>query len=159
MPSHPISIFSSLGDTNMSLAVREMTIEDYDPVYALWEASEGLGLSDADSKEGIKRFLERNPGLSFVASEGDQIVGAALCGHDGRRGYIHHLSVAKSYRRQGIGKSLVGRCMYALMRIGISKCHLFVFDENQEAIKFWNSVGWTERVELMLMSQFIADSS
>lgn len=140
----------------MSVAVREMTIEDYDPVYALWEASEGVGLSDADSKEGIHRFLERNPGLSFVALDGDQLVGAALCGHDGRRGYIHHLSVVRSHRRQGIGKSLVGRCMYALMRIGIAKCHLFVFDENQEAIKFWNKVGWTERVELMMMSQQLA---
>jgi ribosomal protein S18 acetylase RimI-like enzyme len=142
----------------MRVAVREMTIEDYDLVYALWAASEGIGLSDADSKEGIHRFLERNPGLSFVALDGDQLVGAALCGHDGRRGYIHHLSVVNSHRRQGIGKSLVGRCMYALMRIGIAKCHLFVFDENEEAIKFWNKVGWTERVELMMMSQQLADS-
>jgi putative acetyltransferase len=141
----------------MSIAIRDMGIEDYESVYHLWRSVEGIGLSDADSKEGIKRFLERNPGLSFVATDGAQIVGAALCGHDGRRGYIHHLAVINTYRRQGIGKSLVGRCMYALMRIGIAKCHLFVFDENQEAIRFWNRVGWTERVELMLMSQQLAD--
>jgi ribosomal protein S18 acetylase RimI-like enzyme len=141
----------------MSIQIREMEITDYEPIYALWRVSEGIGLSDADSKEGIKRFLERNPGLSFVALDGDQIVGAALCGHDGRRGYIHHLSVTKSYRQQGIGRSLVGRCMYALMRIGIAKCHLFVFGDNQEAIKFWNKVGWTERVELMMMSQHLAE--
>jgi ribosomal protein S18 acetylase RimI-like enzyme len=140
----------------MSIQVREMGIDDYEMVYALWEISEGVGLSDADSKEGIKRFLKRNPGLSFVASDGDQLVGAALCGHDGRRGYIHHLSVVESHRRQGIGKSLVGRCMYALMRIGIAKCHLFVFGENQGAIDFWHNVGWTERVELMMMSQHLA---
>jgi ribosomal protein S18 acetylase RimI-like enzyme len=140
----------------MNIQIREMTIADYEPVYTLWQNSEGIGLSDADSKEGIKHFLVRNPGLSFVAFEGDQLVGAALCGHDGRRGYIHHLAVAKSHRKQGIGKSLVGRCMYALMRIGIAKCHLFVFDDNQEAIKFWNKVGWTERVELMMMSQKLA---
>jgi len=140
----------------MSIQIREMTIADYEPIYALWQASEGIGLSDADSKEGIKRFLARNPGLSYIALEGEQLVGAALCGHDGRRGYIHHLAVAKSHRQQGIGRSLVGRCMYALMRIGISKCHLFVFGDNKEAIKFWNKVGWTERVELMMMSQQIA---
>jgi putative acetyltransferase len=143
----------------MTITIREMTINDYEPVYALWEVTEGIGLSDADSKEGIKRFLVRNPGLSFIALDGEQIVGAALCGHDGRRGYIHHLSVIKTHRKQGIGKSLVGRCMYALMRIGIAKCHLFIYDENQEAIKFWNKVGWTERVELMMMSQFLADES
>jgi len=141
----------------MSITIRDMGIEDYESVYRLWGNVEGIGLSDADSKEGIKRFLERNPGLSFIAADGAQIVGAALCGHDGRRGYIHHLAVANAYRRQGIGKSLVGRCMYALMRIGIAKCHLFVFDDNQEAIRFWNKVGWTERVELMMMSQQLAD--
>jgi putative acetyltransferase len=141
----------------MSIAIREMDIEDYESVYRMWESVEGIGLSDADSKEGIKRFLERNPGLSFVAMDRAQMVGAALCGHDGRRGYIHHLAVVNAYRKQGIGKSLVGRCMYALMRIGIAKCHLFVFGDNQEAIKFWNKVGWTERVELMMMSQQLAD--
>jgi ribosomal protein S18 acetylase RimI-like enzyme len=139
----------------MSIQLREMTINDYDTVYAVWEASEGIGLSDADSKEGIKRFLARNPGLSYLALDGDQVVGAALCGHDGRRGYIHHLAVVKSHRRQGIGRSLVSRCMFALMQIGIAKCHLFVFDENQGAIDFWNKVGWTQRVELMMMSQHI----
>ena len=95
----------------MIIEIREFTIEDYEPVYALWKASEGIDLSDADSKEGIKHFLEHNPGLSFIAVQDKQVVGAALCGHDGRRGYIHHLAVAKSHRRQGIGKSLVGRCI------------------------------------------------
>ena len=140
----------------MGIELKEMTIQDYDQVLALWRGSEGIGLSDADSKESIKRFLGRNPGLSFIAVDGDQLVGAALCGHDGRRGYIHHLAVRPSHRRQGIGRSLVGRCMYALLRIGIGKCHLFVFDDNQEAIAFWEKVGYTQRVELMMMSQQVA---
>jgi ribosomal protein S18 acetylase RimI-like enzyme len=142
----------------MSIELREMTIEDYDEVLALWQASEGIGLSEADSKESIKRFLVRNPGHSFVALDGDVLVGAALCGHDGRRGYIHHLAVNESHRRQGIGRSLVGRCMYALLRIGIGKSHLFVFGENQGAIDFWEQVGWTQRVELMMMSQQMSSS-
>jgi ribosomal protein S18 acetylase RimI-like enzyme len=142
----------------MSYELRELTIDDYDSVYAVWSGSEGIGLSDADSKEGIKRFLTRNPGLSYVALDGSHIVGAALCGHDGRRGYIHHLAVVKSHRKRGIGRSLVSRCVYALMQIGISKCHLFVFDQNQDAIKFWQKVGWTQRVELMMMSQLLDQS-
>jgi len=137
----------------MSIELREMTIDDYESVYSVWKASEGIGLSDADSKEGIKRFLDRNPGLSYVALDEGPIVGAALCGHDGRRGYIHHLAVVKSHRKKGIGRSLVGRCVFALMQIGISKCHLFVYDENQDAIDFWEKVGWSQRVELMMMSQ------
>jgi putative acetyltransferase len=143
----------------MGIEIESMTIQDYDEVYDLWKNSEGIGLSDADSRDGITNFLERNPDLSFVARDGGQFVGAALCGHDGRRGYIHHLAVAKSHRRQGIGRSLVGRCMFALMRIGIPKCHLFVFGDNEEAIEFWQKVGWTERVELMMMSQQLAGDS
>lgn len=142
----------------MSIELREMTIDDYQSVYAVWAGSEGIGLSDADSKEGIKHFLARNPGLSFVALDSDQIVGAALCGHDGRRGYIHHLAVVKTHRKHGIGRSLVSRCVFALMQIGIAKCHLFVFGENQEAINFWKKVGWSQRVELMMMSQHLDES-
>ena len=140
----------------MSIEIREMTIGDYDAVYALWAASEGIGLSDADSRDSIKRFLERNPRLSYVALDGDLLVGAALCGHDGRRGYIHHLAVAKSHQRRGIGRSLVGRMVYALLRIGIGKCHLFVFGDNRAAIEFWEKVGYSRRVELVMMSQQIA---
>jgi ribosomal protein S18 acetylase RimI-like enzyme len=139
----------------MHIELREMTIDDYETVYAVWKNSEGIGLSDADSKEGIKRFLVRNPGLSYIALDGEKTVGAALCGHDGRRGYIHHLSVLSSHRKQGIGRSLVSRCMFALLQIGISKCHLFVFGDNQDAIDFWKKVGWTQRVELMMMSQYL----
>jgi putative acetyltransferase len=139
----------------MDIELREMTIQDYQTAYQVWKNSEGIGLSDADSKQGIKRFLVRNPGLSFIALDGEQVVGAALCGHDGRRGYIHHLAVVDSHRKRGIGRSLVNRCMFALMQIGIAKCHLFVFGDNQGAIEFWKHVGWTQRVELMMMSQYL----
>lgn len=76
----------------MSIVIQEMTTQDCDEVLALWRTSEGVGLSDADSEEGVARFLDRNPGLSFVARDGEHLVGAVLCGHDGRRGYIHHRS-------------------------------------------------------------------
>lgn len=142
----------------MEIELREMTIEDYKNVYDLWKNCEGIGLSDADSKEGIKHFLERNPGLSFIAVDGEQVIGAALCGHDGRRGYIHHLAVKESHRKQGFGKSLVNRCMFALMRVGIAKCHLFIFDDNLGAIEFWKKLGWTKRVELNMMSQSLKNS-
>jgi ribosomal protein S18 acetylase RimI-like enzyme len=105
-----------------------------------------------DLKDDIARFLERNPVLSFVARDNGQLVGVVLCSHDGRRGYIDQLAVRKSHRRQGIGKGLVARCLYNLMRIGIHKWHLFVFEDNQDAIAFWKKLGWAERVELVTMS-------
>ena len=138
----------------MSIVIREMTIRDYDEVGGLWRSSEGVGLSDADSREGAARFLERNPGLSFVARDGEHLVGVVLCGHDGRRGYIHHLAVSKPHRRQGLGRALVERCLSALGRDGIGKGHIFVFADNQDTVAFWRSIGWTQRVELVMMSQY-----
>lgn len=135
------------------VTIRPMIIQDYAAVLALWLACEGIGLSDADSPENINHYLERNPGHSLVAKVEDQIVGAALCGHDGRRGYIHHLAVHPKCRRQGIGQELVIHCLSALRQAGIQKCHLFVFGENRNGRTFWQDFGWTERTELVLMSK------
>jgi ribosomal protein S18 acetylase RimI-like enzyme len=142
----------------MNARIQEMTIQDYDEVRSLWEDSEGIKLSDVDSKDAIARFLEHNPGLSFVARDNNQLAGAVLCGHDGRRGYIDQLAVHKSYRRQGIGRALVTRCIYNLMRMGIRKWHLFVIEDNRDAITFWKKLGWAQRVELVTMSHDVTDA-
>ncbi len=132
--------------------IREMVAEDYRALRALWESSEGVGLSEADSQVGIERFLGRNPGLSFVALDSDRLIGGALCGHDGRRGYIHHLAVSPSHRRRGIARVLARRCLGALAAEGIQKCHVFVFGENQAGRLFWEASGWPARVELVMFS-------
>lgn len=137
----------------MSFEIKEMRIDDYPAVYALWQASEGIGLSQADSKENIARYLANNPGMSFCAWDAKKLVGAVLCGTDSRRGFLHHLAVEKTYRRAGIGRHLVERCLAALKEAGITKCHLFVFQDNQEAINFWKHCGWVQRKELVLMSK------
>lgn len=142
----------------MDISLRELTEDDYKEVYALWQASEGIGLSASDQKDDIAAFLKRNPGLSFVAHDGDQLVGAALCGHDGRRGYIHHLAVRDSHQRQGLGKRITNHCLVALGEIGIDKCHLFVFNQNQVAIAFWEDIGWTRRGDLVVMSKFVNEA-
>ncbi len=137
----------------MSVIVQEMTIGDYNEVRSLWQECEDIELTEADSHSVIVRFLERNPGLSFVARIDGVLVGAVLCGHDGRRGYIDHLAVHPSYRRQGIGRILTSRCLYNLMKCGISKWDLFVPEDNQGAIAFWQRLGWQQRVELVTMSR------
>ena len=136
----------------MPVSIQIMTEEDYEHITALWSSVPGVGLSAADSKENIARYLERNPGLSFVAFDAGKLIGAVLCGHDGRRGYIHHLAVEPSYRRQGIGKALVARCFMSLQLAGIDKCHLFVFTANQNAQSFWKEIGWSHRTDLVVMS-------
>jgi len=131
-----------------------MTINDYEEVYSLWRSSDGVGLSDADSKDNLSAFLARNNGLSMVAIDGSELVGALLCGHDGRRGTIHHLAVSSKFRRRGIGQALVESSLEELSKAGIQKCHLFVFSENQDARAFWSQINWTERSELIMMSQY-----
>jgi len=73
-----------------------MELSDYDGVILLWQASDGVQLRDADSKLGIKKYLNRNPGLSFVALKDDVITGSIMSGHDGKRGYVQHLAVSLS---------------------------------------------------------------
>ena len=122
---------------------------------SLWQESEGVGLSASDQPDQIGRFLDRNPGFSFVALANGSVVGALLCGHDGRRGYIHHLAVRPEYQRLGFGRQLVDRSLRRLSQAGILKCHLFIFSDNVTASAFWDRLGWTRRSELAIMSKVI----
>lgn len=116
---------------------------------------EGIGLSEADAESSIHQFLKHNPDLCFVACEGDCIVGAVLCGEDGRRGYLHHLAVHPAFRRRGLGGTLVRNCLETLARKNIQKCHIFLFRENIEGMEFWENEGWSQRDDLHIMSKFI----
>lgn len=139
----------------MNIDISQFEIESYDDVLALWQQGRGVGLSDADSRENIQAYLDRNPGMSFVATAGGKVVGIVLAGHDGRRGYIHHLAVHPDCRRQGIGCRLVDRCLTVLADSGIHKCHIFIFNNNADGIAFWKSVGWTHRSDIGVISKII----
>ena len=139
----------------MSVTISRFTIDAYDEVITLWGGCEEVGLSDADSKENILKQLERNPSMSFVAYENSKLVGAVLCGHDGRRGYVHHLAVHQNYRRQGIAQSLITKCLSMLESVGIQKCHTFVFNSNTDGMNFWKNIGWTQRMDISMLSKVL----
>ncbi|MCH5280102.1 MAG: GNAT family N-acetyltransferase [Lachnospiraceae bacterium] len=129
--------------------IRAMKMEDYDKVYELWCSIKGFALrSIDDSKEGVERFLQRNPGISVVAEEDGKIVGAILCGHDGRRGCLYHVCVAPEYRLKGIGKAMVVFAMEALKKEKINKVSLIAFTANDIGNAFWKQIGWTKREDL-----------
>ena len=133
----------------MIAKVRPMTIEDYENVYALWNSIPGFAIrSIDDSKEGVARFLKRNPDTSVVAVKDGKVIGAILCGNDGRRGCFYHVCVDKDYRRHGIGKDMVVHCMNALKKEGINKVSLIAFTKNDVGNAFWKSIGWTKREDL-----------
>jgi putative acetyltransferase len=138
--------------TNFTL--RPLSLADYEAVYALWQRTEGMGLGASDTREAIAFFLERNPGLSLVACDASgHIVGAVLCGHDGRRGYLHHLAVERSHRKHGIGRALVDACLDKLAALKIEKCNLFLIAANADGRTFWLHQGWTAREDIVLVQK------
>jgi len=129
--------------------IRKMTIDDYEGLYALWMTISGFGIRSVDdSREGVEKFLKRNPDTSVVAVAEGQIVGGILCGHDGRRGCLYHVCVREDYRRLGIGKEMVVYCMNALKAEEINKVSLIAFTKNDVGNAFWNTIGWTKRLDL-----------
>ncbi|AIQ50418.1 GNAT family N-acetyltransferase [Paenibacillus sp. FSL R7-0331] len=133
---------------------RAMIAEDYDAAGRLWENTAGMGLSSADSREGILQFLGRNPGLSQVCeAEDGTLAGTVLCGHDGRRGYMYHVAVSAACRGKGAGREMVSRALSALRDAGIAKCHLMVIEGNGLGRSFWSGTGWEERDGIVLFSQ------
>lgn len=131
------------------IEIRIMEIQDYDQVYSLWIKIKGFAMrSIDDSREGIHRFLKRNPTTSVVAVVEGKVVGAILCGHDGRRGCLYHVCVDPEYRKQGIGTNMVRFTMEALEKESISNVSLIAYTKNDIGNAFWRKIGWTQRSDL-----------
>lgn len=129
--------------------IRVMMEIDYEEVYGLWKKIKGFALRSVDdSREGVVRFLKRNPNTSVVAIEDGIIVGAILCGHDGRRGCLYHVCVDPDYRLRGIGKQMVVFAMQALHKEEINKVSLIAFSRNDIGNAFWKTIGWDKRDDL-----------
>lgn len=138
--------------------IKTMTINDYEALFIMWKNTPNMGLRTLDdSREGILRFLKRNPDTSFVAYEADRLIGAILCGHDGRRGYIYHTAVLPEYRGQGIASDLVEAAVGALQREGITRVCLNVTETNEQGQQFWTKRGWEKKDFLGFYSRAITD--
>jgi ribosomal protein S18 acetylase RimI-like enzyme len=141
------------------ITIRPMVDEDIPSALTLWQGLPGIGLRDADSPVALARYLARNPGCSFVAvAPGGELAGVSLAGHDGRRGYLHHVAVADRFRNAGLGRELVARCAEALKREGIEKINLWVKVDNAAGRAFWNQVGGREREDILMVSLITGDN-
>lgn len=138
--------------------IQPMTIEHYDDLFDLWTATPGMGLRSLDdSLEGIARFLSRNPASNFIAREDGRLIGAILCGHDGRRGYIYHTVVLPEYRNRGVGSRLIESAVRALQAEGITRVCLNVMESNEPGKAFWIRRGWEKKDFLGFYSKSITD--
>jgi len=135
-----------------NVIIRPFAEADIPEVWELWTASEGVGFGPGDTPAGTERFLRENPGLSLVATSEGHVVAAALCGHDGRRGFIYHLAVAPEHRRRGLGAEIVRRCLQALGEQGVERCQVVVYESNADARTFWETVGGKLRSDLVVLS-------
>ena len=135
-----------------NLIIREMTIKDYDEIFALWQITTKRALSGADSRENIEKYLEHNKGMSLVGIVEGKIIATVLAGHDGRRGFIHHMAVSPHYRRQGIGSSLAKEADKRIKSKGIAKTHIFCYKNNDLGQNFWKAMGFTKREDIDVFS-------
>ena len=137
---------------------RVMRPSDSDGAYALWTSCKNMGLNNLDdSREGIARFLARNPSTCFIALDGEAVAGAVLAGHDGRRGYIYHACVGEAWRRRGVGAKLVSLCLDALKAEGIHKVALVAFTRNESANAFWQRMGFDRREDLTYRNRALSE--
>ncbi len=135
--------------------IESMKLSDLAAVSRLWRKSEGIGLNESDTRPNITIYLKRNPRMSFVARQDKTIIGAVLCGHDGRRGYLHHLAVAKNHRGNGIGQKLVEASFSALSRAGITRCNIYLINSNTAGEAFWKHNGWTKLDDLQVLQKAV----
>lgn len=129
-----------------------MTKGDYDEVYAMWQTTSKRAISNADNREQIERYLDRNDGMSQVAVIDGKIVGTVLAGHDGRRGFIHHMAVLPQYRRRKIGHSLAQTALEKITTEGIDKTHIFCYQNNETGQDFWTDFGFEKRDDVFVYS-------
>jgi len=140
------------------MEITEMTMADYDNVVSLWKGTSGMGLNSLDdSREGIQKYLDRNPRTCLVAKEKERLLGVLLSGHDGRRGFIYHTAVAEAARRRGIGSALVTSAIEALKKEGICKVALVVFKANETGNIFWRKMGFDGREDLVYRNKVITE--
>ena len=131
------------------IMIRQMKIEDYEEVHNLWMEIHGFGIRSIDDlKEGVERFIRRNPTTSMVAVADGKIIGSILCGHDGRRGCLYHVCVQENYRKHGIGQKMVEACLEALKKEKVNKVNLIAFQKNEVGNRFWKSLGWSFREDV-----------
>ncbi|HEY0455059.1 MAG TPA: GNAT family N-acetyltransferase [Verrucomicrobiae bacterium] len=137
----------------MNFQCRAAALNDFPAMLALWQRCQEMGLMAADTSHGFARLLERNPGLSQVAELDGELIGTALCAHDGRRGYIYHLAVVAEHRKQGIGQALVQQCLDGLRQAGIVRSTVVVFASNLEGQRYWKKLGWRRRDDVVMYSR------
>ncbi|WP_237046419.1 GNAT family N-acetyltransferase [Aquipseudomonas alcaligenes] len=135
------------------MLMRAATPADHAALFALWRSVPGIQLRAEDEYEPFCRYLERNPGLSLLVEAEGRPIASLLAGHDGRRGYLHHLVVAPAWRGRGLASALLAEVLARLAEQGVRKSHVFVLGAAPEALAFWRARDeWLARDDIEVFS-------
>lgn len=137
------------------MKLSQLSPVDFDETLSLWDSTLAMGMSGLEDASVLATFFAHNPGLSFKVTDRDRIVGTILCGHDGRRGFLHHLAVAPGYSGRKVGKTLLDRTLSGLEHLGIERCHIFVASGNRNGREAWKSTDWEKQKKLAIFTHDI----
>jgi len=134
--------------------IRELSIDDYDALVALWEES-GLPYKPTgrEARGHIARELEGSSSIFLVAEVDGNLAGAVLGTHDGRKGWINRLSVAPKHRQKGIGRALVQAVEERLAEIGIEIVTCLVETWNEGSMAFFKAIGYVRHDDIIYFSK------
>ena len=124
------------------MQIRACTLADRSGVIALWET---VFPDDPPHNAPTKVFdakLAMRDGMLFVAADADSIVGTAMAGYDGHRGWLYTVAVSPERRRSGIGTALVRHAIDALCTAGCTKVNLQIRATNVAVRGFYESLGF-----------------
>ncbi len=125
------------------MEIRAFLIEDLEQVVSLWERC-GLTRPWNDPRKDIDRKLEVQSELFLVGETDGRIVGSAMAGFDGHRGWVNYLAVDPDLRYQGLGTALMAAAAYGLNRLGCPKVNVQIRRDNMAALEFYRRLGFGE---------------
>jgi len=137
------------------MKIENFSPQFYEDVVNIWKKT-GISVTSSDTKKELNVMFNRNPDLCLIARINEIIIGVVMGGFDGRRGYVHHLSIDPEYQRKGYGKLLMDELIERFQKKRVHKVHLFIEKHNKDVIAFYRKLGWEIRNDLVMMS-FIPD--
>jgi ribosomal protein S18 acetylase RimI-like enzyme len=124
--------------------IGHLTAADVADAVALWEEA-GLTRPWNDPSADFLRAVGGPSSVVLGAREGTDLVGAAMVGHDGHRGWIYYLAVADAARGHGLGRQLMAAAEAWLLERGIPKVQFMVRTGNEVVLDFYDHLGYARQ--------------
>jgi ribosomal protein S18 acetylase RimI-like enzyme len=115
---------------------------DRENVISLWRTVFGYEAAHNDPSLAIAKKLNANDHLFFIAQDQGQLVGTAMAGYDGHRGWLYAIAVHPNCRGTGLGSRLVRHAERALASVGCVKVNLQLLAINEATAAFYKSMGY-----------------